>query len=156
VDADLTRERVLTCILAVAVTIVGVWYAAYGFSLLVYLPQVTRRWILMSGDPDFILDFNKFLLAGAVLALLAVSLGVVSIRWATRAIRAPYATRRHWLWLLALAVVVGGMRTFAEFIAGMLTPWRFVSFTAVCVLYALLWAFDRPAPRVPAHRPALN
>ena len=45
---------------------------------------------------------------------------------------------------MGLAVVVNVLRGLAELIGGALTPWRVGSFAAVCVLYAALWAIDRP------------
>ena len=79
------------------------------------------------------------------MALLAFGLGIFSIRAAGHTFISRYEPRRHWLLLLGVAIVVSLLRGLADSIAGVLTPWRVGSFAAVCVLYAALWAVDRPA-----------
>ena len=117
-------------------------------ALAVHQPSLaTHRWILASGDPDFWLDADTFRAAGAALALLAFGLGIFSIRAAGQTFISRYEPRRHWLLLLAVAIVVSVLRGLADSIAGALTPWRVASLAAVCALYAALWVIDRPAPR---------
>jgi hypothetical protein len=73
-----------------------------------------------------------------VLALLALGLGIFSIRAAGRTFASAYEPRRHWLLLMSVAIVVSFLRGFADLIAGALTPWRVTSFLVVCALYAAL------------------
>jgi hypothetical protein len=146
--AELPTSRIVGCVLAAIALIVGVWYAAFGIALLVNLPQATHRWIVASGDQDFWLDIAAFRRAGATLALLAIGLGIFSIRAAGRTFMSRYGARRHWLLLMSVAIVVSFVRALAELIAGILTPWRVGSFIAVCALYGALWVIDRP--RAPA------
>ena len=147
-SAELPPSRIAGCLLAAAALVVGVWYAAFGIALLVNLPQATHRWIVASGDPDYWLDIAVFRRAGAALALLAIGLGIFSIRAAGRTFMSQYEPRRHWLLLMIVAIVVSFVRAFAELIAGILTPWRVGSFIAVCALYGVLWVVDRPPRRV--------
>jgi hypothetical protein len=144
---EIPTSRIVGCLLAGLALVVGVWYAAFGVSLLMNLPLATHRWIVASGDPDFWLDVNFFRRAGTVLALLALGLGILSIRAAGRTFASAYEPRRHWLLLMGVAMVVSVLRGFAELVAGVLTPWRVTSFLAVCALYAALWAVDRPPER---------
>jgi hypothetical protein len=143
---EIPPSRIVGCLLAALALVVGVWYAAFGVSLLMNLPLATHRWIVASGDPDFWLDVSFFRRAGAVLAVMALGLGIFSIRAAGRTFASAYEPRRHWLLLMSVAIVVSVFRGFAELIAGALTPWRVASFLAVCGLYAALWAIDRPPP----------
>jgi hypothetical protein len=145
---EIPPSRIAGCLLAALALVVGVWYAAFGVSLLINLPLATHRWIVASGDPDFWLDVNFFRRAGAVLALLALGLGIFSIRAAGRTFASAYEPQRHWLLLMSVAIVVSFLRGFAEFVVGALTPWRVTSFLAVCALYVALWAIDRPPARV--------
>jgi hypothetical protein len=145
---EIPPSRIVGCLLAAAALVVGVWYAAFGVSLLMNLPLATHRWIVASGDQDFWLDVAFFRRAGAALALLALGLGVFSIRAAGRTFASAYEPRRHWLLLMSVAVVVSFLRGFAEFVVGALTPWRVTVSLAVCALYAALWAVDRPPQRV--------
>ena len=64
---EIPPSRIVGCLLAALVLIVGVWYAAFGVSLLMNLPLATHRWIVASGDQDFWLDVSFFRRAGAVL-----------------------------------------------------------------------------------------
>ena len=141
---EIPPSRIVGCLLAALALVVGVWYAAFGISLLMNLPLATHRWIVASGDPDFWHDAPLFRMAGGVLAVLALGLGIFSIRAAGRTFASAYEPRRHWLLLMSVALVVSFLRGFAELIAGALTPWRVTSFLAVCTLYAALWAIDRP------------
>ncbi len=147
-SAELPTSRIVGCLLAAAALVVGVWYAAFGIALLVNLPQATHRWIVASGDQDFWLDIAAFRRAGATLALLAIGLGIFSIRAAGRTFMSRYEPRRHWLLLMSVAILVSVLRGFAEAIAGILTPWRVGSFLAVCALYGALWMVDRPPRRI--------
>jgi hypothetical protein len=154
-DEPVPVSRIAGCVLAGLVLVAGVWYAAFGLSLLINLPLATHRWIVASGDPDFWHDITWFRSAGIVLALLAIGLGIWSIRAAGRTFASRYEPRRHWLLLMGVAMVVSVMRGFAELIAGILTPWRVGSFLVVCALYALLWAVDRPPARAVRNGDAL-
>lgn len=145
--AEIPLSRIAGCVLAAMVLVVGVWYVSFGLSLFINLSLATHRWILASGDPDFWLDAANFRAAGAALALLAFGLGIFSIRAAGQTFISRYEPRRHWLLLLAIAILVTLLRGLAESIAGALTPWRIASFAAVCSLYAALWLIDRPEPR---------
>ena len=142
--AEIPPSRIAGCVLAALVLVVGVWYVSFGLSLFINLSLATHRWILASGDPDFWLDADRFRAAGAALALLAFGLGIFTIRAAGHTFISRYEPRRHWLLLLAVAIVVSLLRGLADSIAGVLTPWRVGSFAGVCVLYAALWAIDRP------------
>jgi hypothetical protein len=144
---EIPPSRIAGCLLAGLALVVGVWYAAFGVSLLMNLPLATHRWIVASGDPDFWLDVSFFRRAGAVLALLTLALGISSIRAAGQTIASAYEPPRHWLLLMTVAIVVSFLRGFTEHIAGVLTPWRVTSLLAVCALYAALWAIDRPPVR---------
>ncbi len=143
-DEAVPISRIAGCVLAGLALVVGVWYAAFGISLLINLPQATHRWIVASRDPDFWLDIAFFRAMGAGLALLAIGLGIFSIQAAGRTFASRYEPRRHWLVLMAAAIVVSVLRGFAELIAGILTPWRVGSFLVVCALYGVLWVVDRP------------
>jgi hypothetical protein len=149
-DEPVPTSRIVGCVLAGLALVVGVWYAAFGLALLINLPQATHRWIVASGDQDFWLDVTFFRRAGAALAVLAIGLGIFSIRAAGRTLASRDEPRRHWSWLMSVAIVVSFVRAFAELIAGILTPWRVGSFIAVCALYGVLWVIDRP--RVAASR----
>jgi hypothetical protein len=153
-DEPVPVSRIAGCVLAALALVVGVWHAAFGISLLINLPQATHRWIVASRDPDFWLDVAFFRNVGAALALLAIGLGIFSVRAAGRTFASRDAPRRHWLVLMATAIVVGVLRGLAELIAGILTPWRVASFLVVCALYGVLWIVDRP--RLPhVHRAGL-
>jgi hypothetical protein len=143
--AEIPLSRIAGCVLAAMVLVVGVWYVSFGLSLFINLSLATHRWILASGDPDFWLDAAKFRAAGAALALLAFGLGIFSIRAAGQTFISRYEPRRHWLLLTGLAALVHMLRGLAEFVGGALTPWRVLSFAAVCAIYAALWAVDRTA-----------
>ena len=140
-------SRIAGCVLAAVALVVGVWYAAFGISLLVNLPIATHRFIVLSRDPDFWLDVRWFRAAGTILALLALGLGLFTIRAAGRTFVSRYEPPRHWLLLMSIAVVVGLMHVTAEHIAGVLTPWRVVSTAAVCALYVTLAVVDKPPRR---------
>ena len=90
------------------------------------LPLATHRWIVASGDQDFWLDVSSFRRAGTLIALLALGLGIFSIRAAGRTFASAYEPRRHWLLLMGVAMVVSVLRGFAEFVVGTLTPWRVI------------------------------
>jgi len=141
---EIPASRIAGCLLAALALVVGVWHAAFGVSLLMNLPLATHRWIVASGDQDFWLDAAFFRRTGGALALLALGLGIFSIRAAGRTFASPYESPRRWLLLMSVAMVVGFLRGFAELIAGALTPWRVTVSLAVCALYAALWAIDRP------------
>ncbi len=145
--AEIPPSRIAGCVLAALVLVVGVWYVSFGLSLFINLSLATHRWILASADPDFWLDADSFRAAGAALALLAFGLGIFSIRAAGHTFISRYEPRRHWLLLLGVAILVSLLRGLADSIAGVLTPWRVVSFAASCALYAGLWAIDRPPTR---------
>ena len=145
---DLPASRVAGCVLAALALVVGVWYAAFGLSLLMNLSLATHRWIVASRDPDFWLDADIFRAAGAGLALLAFTLGILSIRAAGQTFISRYEPRRHWLLLMGVAALVSILRALAEMIAGLLTPWRVAFSVSVCLLYAVLWAIDRPPRHV--------
>ena len=145
--AEIPPSRIAGCVLAALVLVVGVWYVSFGLSLFINLSLATHRWILASGDPDFWLDADTFRAAGAALALLAFGLGIFTIRAAGHTFISRYEPRRHWLLLLAVAIVVSLLRGLADSISGALTPWRVATLAAVCALYAALWAIDRPEPR---------
>jgi hypothetical protein len=144
---EIPPSRIAGCLLAALALVVGVWYAAFGISLLVNLPVATHRFIVLSRDPDFWLDYRMFRLAGTILALLALGLGIFSIRAAGRTFVSRYEPPRHWLLLMSVALVVGVLHVFAEHIAGVLTASRVVSLAAVCALYAVLSVVDRPPVR---------
>ena len=143
-DEPVPASRIADCLLAGLALVVGVWYTAFGISLLINLPQATHRWIIASRDPDFWLDVAYFRSVGAALAVLAIGLGIFSVRAAGRTFASRYEPRRHWLLLMAAAIVVSVLRGLAELIAGILTPWRVGSFLVVCALYGVLWVVDRP------------
>ena len=124
--AEIPPSRIAGCGLAAIALVIGVWYASFGISMFINLSLATHRWIVASGDPDFWLDADKFRAAGHTFI-------------------SRYEPRRHWLLLMGLAVLVNVLRGLAELIGGALTPWRVVSFAGVCMLYAALWAIDRPA-----------
>jgi hypothetical protein len=145
--AEIPPSRIAGCVLAALVLVVGVWYVSFGLSLFINLSLATHRWILASGDPDFWLDADTFRAAGAALALLAFGLGIFTIRAAGHTFISRYEPRRHWLLLLAVAIVVSLLRGLADSISGALTPWRVAILAAVCSLYAALWLIDRPEPR---------
>jgi hypothetical protein len=151
-DDEVTASRIAGCVLAALVLVAGVWYIGFGFSLLLNLPLATHRWIVASRDPDFWHDVAFFRGLGTMLALLALGLGIFSVRAAGQTFASRYEPRRHWLLLMGFAVVVSVFRGLAELIAGALTPWRVASFAAVCSLYAVLWVIDRPPERMPASR----
>ena len=67
---EIPPSRIVGCLLAGLALVVGVWYAAFGVSLLMNLPLATHRWIVASGDQDFWLDVSFFRRAGAVLAVI--------------------------------------------------------------------------------------
>jgi hypothetical protein len=144
---EIPLSRIIGCVLAAAALVVGVWYAAFGASLLLNLPLATHRFIVASGDQDFWLDIALFRRAGGGLALLALGLGIFTIRAAGRTFASAGAPRRRWLLLMSVAVVVSVLRGAAELITGALTPWRVAASLAVCALYAALWVIDRPAER---------
>ena len=143
-DEPIPASRIAGCLLAGLALVVGVWYAAFGVALLINLPQATHRWIVASRDPDFWLDVGYFRGIGAAMALLAIGLGIFSIRAAGQTFASRYEPRRHWLVLMAAAIVVSVLRSVAELIAGILTPWRVGSFLVVCALYGVLSVVDRP------------
>jgi hypothetical protein len=144
---EIPPSRIVGCLLAAVALVVGVWYAAFGVSLLMNLPLATHRWIVASGDQDYWLNVSFFRRAGVVLAVLALGLGIFSIRAAGRTFASAYEPRRHWLLLMGVAMVVSVLRGSAELIAGALTPWRVTVSLAVCALYVALWAIDRPPQR---------
>jgi hypothetical protein len=144
IDEPIPASRVAGCLLAGLALVVGVWYAAFGISLLINLPQATHRWIVASRDPDFWLDITLFRSLGATLALLAIGLGMFSIRAAGCTFASRYEPRRHWLALMTAAIVVSVFRGLADLIAGALTPGRVGSFLVVCAIYGVLWVIDRP------------
>lgn len=143
-DEPIPASRIAGCLLAGLALVVGVWYAAFGISLLINLPQATHRWIVASRDPDFWLDITLLRSLGATLALLAIGLGIFSIHAAGRTFASRYEPRRHWLALMSIAILLSFVRGLAEAVAGILTPWRVVSFLAVCALYGVLGVVDRP------------
>jgi hypothetical protein len=143
-DEPVPASRIAGCLLAGLALVVGVWYAAFGIALLINLPQATHRWIVASRDPDFWLDVGYFRGIGAAMALLAIGLGILSIRAAGQTFASRYEPRRHWLVLMSIAILLSLVRGRAEAVAGILTPWRVVSFLAVCALYGVLGVVDRP------------
>jgi hypothetical protein len=149
---EIPASRIVGCVLAAIALVAGVWYAAFGVSLLVNLPLATHRWIVASGDQDFWLEADRFRLYGAALAVMALGLGLFTIRAAGQTFASRYEPRRHWLLLLGVAILFSLVRGLAEAIAGSFTVWRAGSFAMVCLVYALLWAIDRPPERSSPHR----
>jgi hypothetical protein len=139
--------RIAGCLLATAALVVGVWYAAFGTSLLLNLPVATHRFIVLAGDQDFWLDYRWFRAAGTVLAVLALVLGVFTLRATGKTFVSRYEPRRHWLLLMSIAALVGLLRVVAEHFAGVLTPSRLISVASVCALYAVLSVVDKPPRR---------
>ena len=140
---EIPPSRIVSCVLAGIALVAGVWHAAFGLSLLVNLPLATHRFIVASGDSDFWLDIGFFRRTGAAIAVLALVLGISSVRAAGRTFASPHGSARRWLWLLALAVIVGALRASAEATVGALTAWRVASLLALCALYTLLWLLER-------------
>src|SRR4029453_16580915 len=62
---EIPTSRIVGCLLAGLALVVGVWYAAFGVSLLMNLPLATHRWIVASGDQDFWLGVAFFRRTGA-------------------------------------------------------------------------------------------
>src|SRR4051794_25359063 len=103
---EIPLSRIVGCVLAAVALVVGVWYVAFGASLLLNLPLATHRFIVASGDQDFWLDIAFFRRAGGLLAVLALGLGMFTIRAAGRTFASAWEPRRHWLLLMSVAVVV--------------------------------------------------
>lgn len=146
-DEPVPVSRIAGCLLAGLALVAGVWYSAFGISLLANLPQAIHRWIVSSGDQGFWLNIEALHGAGVALAVLAIILGFLSIREAGRTFASRYEPPRRWHRLMTIAILVGLLRGFAERIAGILTPWRVGSFLAVCALYGVLWIVDGPPVR---------
>ena len=127
--------------------VVGVWYAAFGISLLINLPQATHRWIVASRDPDFWLDIGFFRAMGAALALLAIGLGIFSIQAAGRTFASRYEPRRHWLLLMMRRDRRERAGGFAELIAGIITPCGSARSGRLRALACCGWSTAHPYPR---------
>ena len=70
---------VIRRIVALGLAVLGAYYAIHGSLTLLNLPGVTRRWIALSGDPDFRLDFEIF----------AMSIGLGAVVLDQRGVQLP-------------------------------------------------------------------
>jgi hypothetical protein len=87
-------------------TLVGGYYAVVGTSVLLNVGQVTRRWTLLSGDPDFPADSAQFGILIGIGAAIWVVLGVGTVVCGVRTLVGRPVRRASWVALAALAVVV--------------------------------------------------
>jgi hypothetical protein len=130
-------------------TVLGAYYCALGVFTLVWLPDVTRRWIERSGDPEFEYDYGVFMLLSGVGATLIAVLG-----WRTGAKGVATARGRHaswlgpaiaalplhWFWFLYRVIGSGMLDRHDRIVAQRNTA---IQFAIVCVGYLLLWLVNR-------------
>ena len=138
--------------------LLGVYYCALGATVLLDLGDVTRAWIVRSGDADFRLDYDLFVRLSATGAGLIVLLG-----WRTAVLGVATARGRvrSWSWLAVSAVplhfvwwayrVVGSGALGREGVAAERLS-SGLQFGAVCLGYLLLWGMSRrPIRNSPAN-----
>jgi hypothetical protein len=139
-------------ILAIALALLGAQYVVRASATLIALPDVTARWIQLSGDPDFKFDYNLFAIcigvgAAAVLTmgLATAALGIAEAAgrevrnryWIALAIAAPLI---HFPWFLYRRIALGTLPRGQVEIALQPVAVRFAVITAV---YMLAWAVMR-------------
>ena len=134
-------------------TVLGAYYCALGALILVQLPDVTRRWVEQSGDPDFKYDYGMFIvLSGAGAALIAV-LGwrpVVNGAATARGLQTSWllvaiaAVPLHWFWFLYRIIGAGILDRQGQI---MVQRNAAIQFGATCIGYLVLWLTSRRPSR---------
>jgi hypothetical protein len=122
----------------------GTYYCILSVLTLAALPNVTTRWVLRSGDPDFKYDHGTFMVWIAVGAVVVGAFGyrtavkgIMAARgradsWLALAIGAPLL---HWLWFLYRTVGNGVLDREAQAIA---MRNNVVCFGAICLAYVAM------------------
>jgi hypothetical protein len=139
-------------ILAISLAVLGADYAWLGTATLFNLSDVTRRWIELSGDADFKLDFQFFMICSGIGAL-AVSLlgfataacGVGTVAGWTRVFRAWMilaiaAPLIHFPWFLYRVISTGTLPRSEAALSIRAVAIRFV---VICVAYLLAGVLTR-------------
>jgi hypothetical protein len=138
-------------IFAVALVVLGVYYAGRGCITLLRLPAVTHRWIELSGDPDFRLDYQMFLMLIGAGAVMVALLGTVTawralrmaraddVRWGALTVAAPLI---HVPWLIYRAIATGAPVSPSLQASASLRMFAMRS-VVVCVAYVIAWALTR-------------
>lgn len=137
---------------AISLAMLGAYYAILGSFTLLNLPDVTRRWIQLSGDPDFRFDVGLFTMwigfGAAIVVLLGLATAACGIgtaigrTWGARywiglAIAAPLI---HFPWFM-YRVIATGTRPRAEAALGIRA--FAIRCAAICAVYALAWVLTR-------------
>lgn len=121
---------------------IGLYYCALAVWTLVRLPAVTRSWIDRSGDPDFIHDYETFLVLSALGAVAIAALGWLTVvRGVATALGrrvswlgpALAALPLHWFWFIDRGIGAGALDRQATQRAAA------IQFGTVCAGYLLLW-----------------
>jgi hypothetical protein len=143
--------------LAALFTVLGAYYCALGVLTLVRLPGVTRRWIELSGDPDFKYDYGTFVMLSGVGATLIAVLGwrtfvkgMATARGRSTSWLGPALATvpLHSFWLLYRIIGSGTLDRQSQ-VATLRTS--AIQFGIVCVGYFLLWVMShRPNRQEPA------
>jgi hypothetical protein len=130
-------------------SLLGVYYCVVSVRTLLRLPNITERWIQLSGDPDFKYDYGMFLTwigTGAVLV------GVLGFRTAVKGVAAAQgrgdswlwlaisALSLHWFWFLYRTIGTGLLGREAQAIAQRENAIRFGT---ICTAYLLMWIIMR-------------
>jgi hypothetical protein len=134
-------------------TVLGAYYCGLGAVVLMRLPDLTRRWIERSGDPDFKYDYGLFMLlsgvGGSLIALLGwrtivkgiETAGGRPVSWLGPAIA---ALPLHWFWFLYRVIGSGMLDRQDQAVAQRNTA---IQFGIVCAGYLLLWLISRRSNR---------
>lgn len=138
--------------------VLGAYYCFLGVFILARLPDVTRRWIEQSGDPDFRGDYGPFMMLGA---LGATSIGALGWRTLVKGVAtargqhvswlgpAIAAMPLHWLWFLHRIIGAGVLGRDGRMAAQRSAA---IQFGITCIGYVLLWVITRrPSRSRPAH-----
>lgn len=134
-------------------TLLGAYYCLLGVLTLVRVPDVTRRWIEQSGDPDFKYDYGLFMMLSGLGATLIAVLGwrtVVKGMTTARGLRASWlglaiaAIPLHWFWFLYRIIGAGILDRHGQ---TMVQRTAAIQFGTACIGYIVLGVIGRRSNR---------
>ena len=129
--------------------VLGAYYGVISVRTLLRLPSVTKRWIHLSGDPDFKYDEGVFIVWIGVGAVFVGILGFTTVLKGMAAVRgrrdswlwvALAALPLHWFWFLYRTIAGGLLGREGQAIARQDNAIRF---GLICLAYLVMWMIMR-------------
>jgi len=97
---------VLRKAVALSLAVIGTYYAWLASFTLLTLPETTRRWIYLSNDADFRLDYEILLIYFGVGAVLVLVLGLATAVCGMRTVAGRPVSPRYWIALAIAAPLI--------------------------------------------------